>query len=309
VKLLCIDFSNLVIRHASNPYGGHKDLVGRPVWGATGALAQVLRLIDQHRPTHLLIARDCKRDETWRRELSDAYKEHRPDADEDLTRQFTLAYRAVEMFGWPCVMMPRYEADDVIASAAHAFDGHVAIVTGDRDLLALCSDTVTVWLFRPGGPEAMNAAGCQRLYGVEPRQVRDYKALVGDKSDGIAGVDGIGPKGAVKLLSAFGSVAGIYRRLDKHGDLGDAATAHVQRKLAEGREQARLSWQLAGLVSNLDVNIDQLKLGPRPTWKQHGDALSQLGLHDMEKALTGAKTSAQKGPVDMEAVFQQLTLS
>lgn len=309
MKLLCIDFSNFIIRHASNPYSPHKDLLGRSVAGPVGAITQVLRLVDQHQPSHLLIARDSKRDDTFRRELSPAYKEHRTESDEDTKRQFALAYQVVELFAWPCVMVPRYEADDVIASACATFPGRCEVVSGDRDLLALCADDTTVWLLRSGGPEAVDAAGCRRIYGVDPRQVRDYKALVGDKSDGIHGVDGIGAKGAVKLLTAYGSVSALYKHLDGGGDLAGVVSPSVQSKLEVGRERARLSWQLAGLVDNLPIDTDALALPPRPTWAEHDPALSALGLTALQKPLDGTGPKRSSGPLDMDDVFKQLSLT
>jgi 5'-3' exonuclease len=304
MKLLCLDFSNLIVRHASNPYGTHKDALGRPVWGAVGALTQALRLIETHAPTHLLIARDGKRDDSFRREILPSYKAHRADPDEDITRNFVLAYEAVELFGWPSIHVERHEADDVIASACAQFPERCEIITGDKDLLALCSARVIVYLFRPGGPEAIDASGCKRIMGVEPRAVRDYKALVGDASDGIPGIAGIGPKSALKLLEHYHSLANMYKRVDEEGDdLRVAATAAIAAKVIAGRASARLSWQLAGLISTLPIDVDSLLLPEMPTWDKHGHALAELGLQGLAKAL-GVKAPVQ--PVTVEHAFAQM---
>jgi len=308
MKLLCIDFSNLIVRQAANPYGHHKDLLGRPVWGTVGAVAQVLRLIDQQQPTHLLIAKDGKREDSFRRELDEAYKAHRDEEvpDADLMRQFKLAYQVVEIFSWPCIHVAHHEADDVIASACSSFPEWVEVVSGDKDMLALCSERVTVHLLRPGGVEDLNVAGCKRLLGVEPRQVRDYKALVGDKSDGITGVEGIGPVNAVKLLDAYGSLVNIYKQIDEDEEMG-VVTKAIRTRLINGRDQARLSWKLGGMVSSLPIDVETLKLPERPTWELHESALSELGLQGLEKALTG-RVGEKKRDLDLDLVFDQMTL-
>jgi DNA polymerase-1 len=307
--LLCIDFSNLLVRHASNPYGHHKDALGRPTWGAVGALGQVLRLIDSEGPTHLLIAKDGRREDSFRRAIDASYKAHRDETarDEDLLRQFSLAYEAVSLFSWPCLHFEKHEADDVIASACRAYPEAVEVVSGDRDMLALCSDRVTVQLLRSGGPERLGTAGCLRLLGVEPRQVRDYKALVGDKSDGIVGVEGIGPKRAIRLLDAYGSLASIYKHLDAGEDMSASATPSVLSRLESGRDSARTSWQLAGMVSDLPIDVDGLQMPPRPTWEEHEGALKELGLDGLERALTG-RTSARGGEVDLDLAFRQMAM-
>jgi DNA polymerase-1 len=265
VKLLTIDFSNLVIRHASNPYSAEVvDIEGHPMGGAVGALKQVLRLIEREKPTHLLIARDGKRDASFRRDIDPTYKAHRPDADDDLRRQFIAAYQGVEILRLPCIVYDRHEADDVIASACARFPGPVTIVSGDKDMLALVNEKVELCLLRPGGEKrCRTAADVIELFGVSPNQVRDFKSICGDASDGIKGVPGVGKGGASAIIAACGSLAECYRRIDA-GEEVEGVKPHVLKKMAEGREQARIAWQLVGMIKNLDVPVESLALKPIP---------------------------------------------
>jgi DNA polymerase-1 len=286
-KLLAIDFSNLVIRHASNPYTANiVDLDGNPMGGAVGALKQVLRLVEREQPTHLLIARDSLRDELLRREIDPAYKAHRPAADDDLKRQFQAAYRGAVILGLPCVTHARHEADDVIASAAACFPGSTTIVSGDKDMLALVGGNVEVVLLRPGGERRCTSArDVVELFGVTPDRVRDFKSICGDASDGIKGVPGVGKGGATAILASCGSLAEAYRRLDAGELLADVKPA-AQRKLLEGRAEARISWQLVGLVKTLAIDIDALLLAPVPP--DITDALGDAGLVGLWSALPAA---------------------
>ena len=307
--LLAVDVSNLIVRHHSSPYGSDYDLAGRPIFGVCGAVRQIASLVARERPTHLLLARDGQRSQSFRRQISASYKAHRADADEDLTRQFTLAYQAFDTLGWPSLAADSYEADDILASAAAAFDGRTVIVSGDKDLLALCDQTTTVCLLRNGGHvERCDAAGCERIMNVTPDQVRDFKALAGDSSDGIPGVAGVGPKSAVELLGRYGSLAGIFRRLDA-GEPLLGVRPHIARKVAEGREEARVSWRLAGLVGTLPVDCEALRLPasglPQPS--DHAEALRDLGLGPLLKDnAKGVDVSGLTGTQALSKLFEVL---
>lgn len=301
-RLLAVDVSNIIVRHHSTPYGSDFDIAGRPISGVCGAVRQIVSLVERERPTHLLLAKDGKRADSFRRQISAGYKAHRSDADEDLSRQFELAYAAFEALGWACVAQPAYEADDILASAAASFDGMTVVVTGDKDLLAVCSPTAQVCLLRNGGEFLRcDLDGCKKVLGVLPVQVRDFKTLAGDSSDGIPGIPGVGPKTAVELLGRYASLAGIYQRLDAGKEL-EGVRAHIARKVADGREEARLSWRLAGLVDTLCVDSDALLIDGTLTLPQdRSQELRDLGLGAL------LKDSARRVVVDHSDPYKALT--
>lgn len=305
LQLLCIDFSNLLIRHNANLHGTAQNQYGQRMQGAVGALGQVHRSLRRLQPTHLLIARDSPRSESFRRALFDDYKAHRPAADPELGRQFEVAYRAAqEIFGWPVVAVDSYEADDVMASACDQFPGRCQILTGDKDMLALCSDRVEVLLLRPGGEVTVDRAGCRNLVGVWPEQVRCYKALVGDASDGIPGVTGIGPKSAVKLLERYNDLQTVLDRVET-GKAIEGIAPHLAAKVINGVEQAELSYLLAGLVTDLPVDVSSLAC-PEPVSEERGAAqLEELGLGDLRRSLWGSEPRpAQSSHFDPELAFR-----
>lgn len=308
MKLLGLDFSNLLIRHAANPYTSATDLQGRPVGGVVGSLSQAVRIIRAEKPTHLLVAQDGARGDSFRREIDEGYKAHRPDAPDDLRFQFSLAYQALEALGWPVVKEAGYEADDILASAAVGFSGSSVIVTGDKDLLAVAAEDIRISLLRPGGVRDCGPADAEEIFGVPPERIQDYKALVGDASDGIRGIEGIGPKRALALLERYDSFQGVLDAASAPEALqGPGITAAVSKKVFSGREAAKTSYELAGLVLDLRVDFDSLVCPVVPTDASHGDNLRELGLHDLAQQLGPKKKSEGKKArkIDLEGTFNQ----
>jgi DNA polymerase-1 len=279
-RLLCVDFSNLIVRHHANPHGSATDALGRSANGAVGSLNQVLRTISERSPSHLLLGQDGRRADSHRRARYAGYKAHRAETNDDLVRQFQMAYVGAGILGLPVLADPGHEADDVIASAATQFDGEVEILTGDKDMLALCSDRITVMLLRPGGVLLLNKRGCYDIMGVMPEQVRDYKALVGDTSDGIPGVAGVGKKSAERLLTEYGTLQGIYEALES-GKKPDHVSQAICNKILEGRNQAELSGDLAELVCDLNVNFGDLICPTVFDDNLLGNNLTDAGLHSL----------------------------
>ncbi|MCC6957650.1 MAG: DNA polymerase I [Anaerolineales bacterium] len=231
---------------------GFRTHSGEPTAGVFGFTSVLLRLLEQEKPEYLAVAFDTGR--TFRDDLFPAYKGTREKMPDDLRVQIERIRQIVDVFNIPRLELEGYEADDVLGSAARAAVEQglgVKIITGDRDLLQLVSPRVIVSL--PGKslsdskdylPEDVEA-----YLGVRPDQVVDFKALVGDKSDNIPGVAGIGEKTAVNLLKSFDTLDGVYAHLDE-------APAGVRKKLEAGRETAYLSYKLALIVTNLDIPLD-----------------------------------------------------
>lgn len=243
--LLILDFSNIVHR-SLHGYPEMTNAAGEPVHAAYGAGASALRLIEYHRPTHVLAAMDAPRETLRRREVVGDYKDHRGERDEGLASQFALAGAVYAALGITPVGAPREEADDVAATLARRFPDRVVIATGDKDLLGACSEDDRVVVHLLGKDIVVNARECRRMMGVAPALIADYKALVGDSSDGYGGVKGIGDKGARLLLEEHGDLEGALAAADSiPGALGS--------KLRDGIADARRSLALATLNDQADV--------------------------------------------------------
>ncbi len=230
------------------------------VYGFTNTLLTVL---DDLQPTHIALALDVDDGATFRRELDPNYKAHRDAMPEDLPPQIERCRQVAEAFAIPIFEAPGYEADDVLATLADqaAAQGvETWIATLDSDLVQLVRDGVAVYMFRPFQRDVVRYDSAQRVrdrYGVDPNQIIDYKAIVGDKSDNIPGVKGLGDKGAVKLLNEWGSLDAIYAHLD------EIKPPAAQKKLREQREVAFLSQKLATIVHNAPVllNLQYAEVG------------------------------------------------
>ncbi|GAG79225.1 unnamed protein product, partial [marine sediment metagenome] len=177
----------------------------------------LLRILEQENPDYLAVAFDTGR--TFRDELYSEYKATRAKMPDDLRPQIERIRQLVDAFNIPRLELEGYEADDVLGSVAHQAVEHglgVKIITGDRDLLQLVNERVIVTL--PGKSLSDSKDYIPKdvieTLGVRPDQVVDYKALVGDKSDNIPGVAGIGPKTAVSLLGSYDDLDGVYAHLD-----------------------------------------------------------------------------------------------
>ncbi len=225
---------------------------GEPTAGVYGFTSVLLKLLEQERPDYLAVAFDVGR--TFRDEMFADYKGTREKMPDDLRTQMERIRQLVDAFNIPRLEREGYEADDVLGSAARVAVGQglgVKIITGDRDLLQLVDKRVIVSL--PGKSLSDSRdflpEDVKQTLGVRPDQVVDYKALVGDKSDNIPGVAGIGEKTASALLETYGTLENIYDHLDE-------LSAGVRKKLEAGKDNAELSRKLAKIVTDLDISID-----------------------------------------------------
>ena len=232
---------------------------GEPTAGVYGFTSVLLRLLEQEHPDYLAVAFDTGR--TFRDDLFAEYKGTRAKMPDELSIQVDRVRQLVDAFNIPRLEVEGYEADDVLGSIARWAVGQglgVKIITGDRDLLQLVEARIIVNL--PGKtlsdakdylPEDVVA-----YLGVRPDQVVDFKALVGDKSDNIPGVAGIGEKTAISLLETYHDLDGVYAHLDE-------LSANLAKKLAAGREAAYLSQKLARIVTDLELSIDLERARPQ----------------------------------------------
>lgn len=222
--------------------------------GVYGFLTMVNRVLAEQQPTHVLVAFDKERT-TFRNEVYADYKANRSAAPDELSGQFALLREVLEALNLDYTEIQGYEADDIIGTLsrmAEESDIDTLILTGDRDSLQLVSDKVTVLLTKKGitEMETYNPAKVKERWGVEPEQLVEVKGLMGDSSDNIPGVPGIGEKTALKLIQEFGSLENLYDHL------GSVSGKKVVERLSEHREQAFMSRELGRIVRDIDMGCD-----------------------------------------------------
>ncbi len=225
---------------------------GEPTAGVLGFASVILRLLEQEKPEYLAVTFDGGH--SFRDQIYSEYKATRAKMPEDLRPQMARIRQLVDTFGFPRIEMEGYEADDLLGSLAHQAVEKgfgVKIITGDRDLLQLVDDRIIVNLSGAKLSEAKDYTAKDVLahLGVRPDQVVDYKALVGDKSDNIPGVTGVGEKTATALLEKYGTLDEIYKHLDE-------LTKGVRAKLEANKTNAYLSFRLATILTDLKVSLD-----------------------------------------------------
>lgn len=274
-RLYLIDGSGFIFRaYHSLPPLTRSD--GTPTGAVYGFINMLLKLMEGTQTDYIAVIFDAGR-QTFRNRLYSEYKAHRPPAPDDLIPQFPLVRQATQALGLPSIECPDFEADDIIATyacQARKAGMEVVIVSSDKDLMQLIGDQVSMFdgmkQKRIGAPEVMEK------FGVAPDRVRDVLSLIGDSSDNIPGVPGIGPKTAAELIGQFGSLEGLLARISeiKQPKRRETLTQHA--------ENARLSYQLIGLhedVPNLPL-LESLAL-KQPDMQHLADFL-----HTMEfKAL------------------------
>ena len=289
-RLLAVDLSAVFHR---NWHGGHTDSRallpdGRGIWGITGTVLTILNAIAAENYTHLLIAAESHGSGDARREILPVYKAHRPAPDAELVAQMRDTWNLLRAADWPVFGVIRKEADDILASAASQYRGRVDILTGDRDLLATCSDRVNVLLFAQASttPKRAGVAECRQLFGVAPEQVCEWKALAGDSSDGIPGVRGIGPRGASKILGHYGNLKAAY---------ADPLLIGVPNKsrdaFRDGHDLALDCWRVARLDRNIDV-ADHWKSVDACFNETPPDVITRMGFPSLARQMSRRRSGA-----------------
>ena len=220
-----------------------------------GALAAIQKLIRRVNPTHMAVIFDTP-EPTFRHELSPIYKGNRPGMPSELSQQIPYLHALIQALGIPLFSLAGVEADDIIGTLTQQAlrEGHrVLISTGDKDMAQLVNDHVM--LEDSFKEKSLDIQGVVEKFGVYPHQIIDYLTLMGDASDGIAGVPGIGAKGAAKLLNEYGSLANILEHTDQ-------LSARLAQNLNEHRENIKVDHQLATIITNLPLDLEwsQLKL-------------------------------------------------
>lgn len=213
-----------------------------------GAISAIQKLMRRTQPTHMAVIFDTP-EPTFRHELSPIYKGDRPSMPDELSQQIPYLHALIRALGIPLYMLPGAEADDIIGTLAKRAEaeGHqVLISTGDKDMAQLVTDKVT--LEDSFKEKPMDVQGVFEKFGVWPNQIVDYLTLMGDASDGIMGVPGVGAKTAAKLLTEYGSLGGILENVDK-------IKGRVGQNIKDNVDGIAIDHQLASIVCDLDMGL------------------------------------------------------
>ena len=254
---------------------------GTPTNAVFGFTNMLLKLIRARKPEALAVAFDAG-GKTHRHELYAQYKAQRPETPEELKSQFPLAHRMLEAMNVPVFSIRGVEADDILATLAQREKkkGHaVFIVSSDKDMLQLVDDQVRI--YDPMKDVETDAQGVEKRLGVPPGRVTEYMALVGDASDNIPGIKGIGDKTARALLEQFGSLEEMFEHA------GEIEKPRIRKLVSEGVEAAHLSMELVEIMRDVPLESTELSM-PAPDQEALGALLKELGFTSLLKLLPEA---------------------
>lgn len=291
-KLIIIDISNYIFRafYAIRPLHAPD---GTPVNAVYGVLSMVHNLITKYKPTHILIARDTK-EGSFRKEIYPEYKANRSEPPDELIPQFPLVDELIKVLRLPEIKTPNYEADDIIGSACvqwkRDFD-EILIASGDKDLMQFVDGPIK--MLDTMKEKTYGREDVKDKMGVYPEQIVDFLSLVGDTSDNIPGVAGIGPKGAQNLLEEFGTLENILENIPS------IKNKRSQTALTENRAMADLSKQLVKIFCELDLKQIDTSYQLRVT-SEVEDFLNKLGFRSWLAKLESFKVSETAPKVNLE---------
>ncbi|MFL1805330.1 DNA polymerase I [Plesiomonas shigelloides] len=278
--LILVDGSSYLYRafHAFPPL---TNAGGEPTGAMYGVLNMLKSLLNQFAPTEMAVVFDAK-GKTFRDEMFAEYKAHRPPMPDELRSQIEPLHQMIRALGLPLLVVPGVEADDVIgtlAKQAAANGRDVLISTGDKDMAQLVSDKIT--LINTMNNTVLGPQEVREKYGVGPELIIDFLALMGDSSDNIPGVPGVGEKTALALLTGIGSLREIYSNLDAVPALGFRGSKTLPAKLELHRDNADLSYALATIKTDVELE-------PIPLTRQSADTdtlISLFGRYEFKRWL------------------------
>lgn len=261
--LILVDGSSYLYRayHAFPPLTNG---AGEPTGAMYGVLNMLRSLIMQYQPSHIAVVFDAK-GKTFRDELFAEYKSHRPPMPDDLREQVAPLHQMVQAMGLPLLVVPGVEADDVIGTLARRAEQagrHVLISTGDKDMAQLVTPNIT--LINTMTNTVLGPQEVFDKYGVPPELIIDFLALMGDASDNIPGVPGVGEKTAQALLQGIGGLQSIYGDIDRVATLSFRGAKTMGAKLLLNKEKADLSYLLATIKTDVDLALDCDDLAIKP---------------------------------------------
>ncbi|MEK6601699.1 MAG: 5'-3' exonuclease H3TH domain-containing protein [Candidatus Binatota bacterium] len=239
---------------------------GLPTHAIYGFTTMTLKFLKTYRPEYLAVVLDAGR-ETFRNQIYHEYKSNRPEAPPDLIPQFPYIRKVLEAMDVAVLELQGYEADDLIATSAKYFSARgtpVVIVSGDKDLMQLVADGVK--LLDSGKDKWIGLDHVKEKFGVEPEKVVEVMGLMGDSTDNIPGVKGIGEKSAIALIQRYHSLENLFDHLDELETTGLKGVERIRKALVAGKEAAFLSRELATVRTDVPIRVDLEGLryhGPR----------------------------------------------
>lgn len=288
-KLILID-GNAILHRAYHALPPLTAPTGEPIQAVFGFFSMLLTILNDQKPDYLIVCFDRPKP-TFRQEMFAGYHQHRPQIADEFISQIQKVHEIVEQMDIPVFELDGYEADDLIGTIANQSvkrkaknekeELQVLIVSGDRDLLQLVNSHVMV-LSPLVGLKTLTIYDEQKVeekYGVTPAQFIDYKALIGDASDGYPGVAGIGPKTAASLVRKFETFENLYQNLGE-------VNPKIAEKLATDAEQAALAKKLATIITDAPIHIDLNKAKIENVHMKNAKAaFEKLGFNSLLKRL------------------------
>ena len=305
-KVVLVDGNNLLFRsYYATAYTGNimRNRDGFPTNGLYGFVNMINKIVAEENPKYMMVAFDIGK--TFRHEKYKDYKGGRRETPEDLKVQFPIAKKILTAMGIKYLECEGYEADDIIGTISSWCDKdpeyEALIVSSDKDLLQLISDETVVKLLKPKDYIMMDEATFIQTYGFEPIKMIDLKALMGDASDNIPGVKGIGEKTAIKLLTQYGSLDGIYENIDN-------IKGSTHEKLVTGNEDAYYSKELVTIYREVPLNItwDDLLYGNENT-NELIQLYNELNFYSLLKKASSNKKNVNTN-IDNFKIIQDISL-
>ena len=248
-KFLIVDGNSLANRaYYAMPY--LSNIKAEPSGAVFGFANILIKLITAQRPDYIAVAFDHAR-KTFRNEIFEAYKGTRKETPPDLVKQFSVIKNMLQLMNIKTLEFEGIEADDIIGTLVTHSDKENILLSGDRDLLQLVNGNTTVWLTKKGVTELekMDEKAIKAKYGFAPKGIIDLKALMGDSSDNIPGVSGVGEKTALSLLDKFGTLDGVYENVE-------SITGKLKEKLIADKDNAYMSKTLATIKTDCNIKVD-----------------------------------------------------
>ena len=258
-KIILVDGNNLLFRsYYATAYNGNfmNNSKGFPTNALFGFVNMINKIVAEEKPVYMLVAFD--KGKTFRHEKYTEYKGGRGETPDELKKQFPIAKELLTAMGIKYYEIDNYEADDIIGTFSHMCDNDPnyqgLIISSDKDLLQLISDEVEMKLLKSKDYIRYNKESFKEEWGIDPIKVVDLKALMGDASDNIPGVKGIGEKTALKLLQTYSSLDGVYESIDN-------ISGKLKEKLINDKANAYMSYDLATIYTKvpLEINLEDIK--------------------------------------------------